>query len=76
MDIINKNIINITVVTRIGVRITYTDSTVENVTVDDLTEAINELVANYKASVNYINNLNKDLIKLHDDIIELAKRIN
>lgn len=76
MDIINKSIINITVVTRIGVRITYTDGTVENVTVDDLTEAINKLVANYKASVNHINNLNKDLIKLHDDIIELAKRIN
>lgn len=50
MDIINKSIINITVVTRIGVRITYTDGTVENVTVDDLTEAINKLVANYKAS--------------------------
>lgn len=76
MDIINKSIINITVVTRIGVRITYTDGTVENVTVDDLTEAINKLVANYKASVNYINNLLKDLSKLHDDIIELAKRIN
>lgn len=76
MDIINKSIINITVVTRIRVRITYTDGTVENVTVDDLTEAINKLVANYKASVNYINNLNKDLSKLHDDIIELAKRIN
>lgn len=71
MDIINKSIINITVVTRIGVRITYTDGTV-----DDLTEAINKLVANYKASVNYINNLHKDLSKLHDDIIELAKRIN
>lgn len=76
MDIINKSIINITVVTRIGVRITYTDGTVENVTVDDLTETINKLVANYKASVNYINNLLKDLSKLHDDIIELAKRIN
>lgn len=76
MDIINKSIINITVATRIGVRITYTDGTVENVTVDDLTEAINKLVANYKASVNYINNLHKDLSKLHDDIIELVKRIN
>lgn len=76
MDIINKSIINITVVTRIEVRITYTDGTVENVTVDDLTEAINKLVANYKANVNYVNNLNKDLCKLHDDIIELARRIN
>lgn len=76
MDIINKTIINITVVTRIGLRITYSDSTVENVTVDDLTEAINKLVANYKANVNYVNNLNKELIKLHDCIIELAKKIN
>lgn len=76
MDIINKSIINITVVTRIEVRITYTDGTVENVTVDDLTEAINKLVANYKANVNYVNNLHKDLCKLHDDIIELVRRIN
>lgn len=76
MDIINKSIINITVVTRIEVRITYTDGTVENVTVDDLTEAINKLVANYKANVNYVNNLHKDLCELHDDIIELARRIN
>lgn len=76
MDIINKSIINITVVTRIEVRITYTDGTVENVTVDDLTEAINKLVANYKANVNYVNNLHEDLCKSHDDIIELARRIN
>ena len=76
MDIINKTIINITVLTRLGVRIAYSDGTVETVTVYDLTEAINKLVANYKANVNYVNNLNKDLCKLHDDIIELARRIN
>ena len=76
MDITNRTITSITVITRIGLRITYDDNTSEYITTSELTNLINTLISSHKTNKDYVNELYKDINELETNMKELMNNIS
>lgn len=76
MDITNKTITSITVITRIGLRITYDDNTSEYITTSELTKLINTLISSHKTNVDYVNELHKNINELENNMNELMNNMS
>lgn len=76
MDITNRTITSITVITRIGLRITYDDNTSEYITTSELTKLINTLISSHKTNKDYVNELHKDINELEINMKELMNNVS
>lgn len=76
MDITNKTITSITIITRDEIGITYDDNTSEYITTSELTILINTLISSHKTNVNYINKLYKDINELEINVNELMNNMS
>lgn len=76
MDIINKTITSITIITRDKIDIIYDDNTRECITTSELTKLINILISSHKTNVDYANKVHKSINELETNTKKLMDDVS
>lgn len=76
MDIINKTITSITIITRDKIDIIYDDNTRECITTSELTKLINTLISSHKTNVDYVNKVHKSINELETNTKKLMDNVS